>query len=253
MANLASSKQFWEEKARENALWYVSSTGPYANRDASEFWAAGTAIWEEIKQTVGYRPTAADTVVEVGCGVGRLTRAITAEVALCHAFDISEGMLAHARLGLGGNAHLHLTGGSSLRPIGDGVANLALAYCVFQHLPSDDVLAGNLVEMLRVTKPGGLIVFTTSPKDWRSLLLPLARTRGALRAAWRATGPRDTYKKEWVGIRPSRKRVERLCPVPLQFHELPHGRWLYWGRKLAGAGDGDRTRDIQLGKLAFYR
>jgi hypothetical protein len=25
-----------------------------------------------------------------------------------------------------------------------------------------------------------------------------------------------------------------------------------WDRKI-GAGDGDRTRDIQLGKLAFYR
>ncbi len=28
---------------------------------------------------------------------------------------------------------------------------------------------------------------------------------------------------------------------------------LLWDFALSGAGDGDRTRDVQLGKLAFYR
>ena len=28
---------------------------------------------------------------------------------------------------------------------------------------------------------------------------------------------------------------------------------LLWDLLLCGAGDGDRTRDVQLGKLAFYR
>ncbi|TAN20806.1 MAG: class I SAM-dependent methyltransferase [Acidobacteria bacterium] len=231
MADLASSRRFWEEKAKENPLWYVSSYGSFAHRDEAQFWDSGDRIWREIKRAVGYQPTATDTVVELGCGVGRLTRAIATEVTVCHAFDISETMLARAREGIGHGVEFHLAEGASLRPMGDGVADLVLAYCVLQHLPSETVLAANLSEMVRVVKPGGLIVFTTAPRGWRSRLLPLSRFKSVLMAAFRRTGPKGTYKKEWVGIRPSRARVERLCPVPLEFRALPGERWLYWSRK----------------------
>lgn len=236
MADLASSKRFWEEKAKENPLWYVSSYGSFAHRDAAQFWQSGDRIWREIKREAGYRPTATDTVIEVGCGVGRLTRAIATEVAVCHAFDISEAMLARAREAIGRGVAFHLASGASLRPVGDSVADLVLAYSVFQHLPNEAALGANLAEMVRVAKPGALIVFTTAPKDWRSRLLPLSRVKSVLMAAFRRTGPKGTYKKEWVGIRPSRTRVERLCPMRLEFRALPGERWLYWGRKPAIVG-----------------
>ncbi|MGH9475062.1 MAG: class I SAM-dependent methyltransferase [Terriglobales bacterium] len=231
MADLASSKAFWESKARENAHWYISSYGPYSDRDESLFWASGSAIWEEIKRETGYRPAQTDTVVEVGCGVGRLTRALAAEVGRCHAFDISAEMLARARAAVPCNVALHLAGGRSLHPVQDNAVDLVLAYCVFQHLPGEDVLSANLAEMVRVAKPGALLAFTTSPRDWKALLLPLSRVKGALLAPFTAGAPQGTYKKEWVGIRPSRRRVQRLCPLPMQFRSLPNGRWLYWGRK----------------------
>lgn len=236
MANIASSRRFWDEKACENAFWYVSSSGPYANRDTTQFWASGPAIWAEIKRATGYQPSASDTVVEVGCGVGRITRALAGEVGACHACDLSEAMLAHARAAAPANVQFRQTDGRSLHPLGDGIADLALAYCVFQHLPDEATLRANLEEMARVTKPGGWIIFTTSPRDWKSRLLPLARLRAALTARLRRGGPRGTYRKEWVGIRPSRRRVEQLSPLPLAFCALPHGRWLYWGRKPENAG-----------------
>ena len=37
------------------------------------------------------------------------------------------------------------------------------------------------------------------------------------------------------------------------FSLLPCSAELVWDLAFCGAGDGDRTRDVQLGKLAFYR
>ena len=56
-------------------------------------------------------------------------------------------------------------------------------------------------------------------------------------------------------MRPENWLRRRIKPVakglgisgPVNFHEMLDPLKVY------GAGDGDRTRDIQLGKLAFYR
>ena len=91
-------KSFWNRAADDNPYWYVSSYGPYdADRSPEKFWASGRAIWNDIKRVTGYAPRTGDTVVEIGCGVGRLTRAIAPEVGRVIALDISERMLAIAR------------------------------------------------------------------------------------------------------------------------------------------------------------
>ena len=50
-----------------------------------------------LKRETGYAPSPRHTVVEIGCGIGRLTRAIAPEVGRVIAMDISENMLAIAR------------------------------------------------------------------------------------------------------------------------------------------------------------
>src|ERR1019366_7570372 len=100
MSGLEASRQFWDEKARENPYWYVSSAGPYEGRNLAEFWASGPKIWNDLKSASGYQPKRNDIVVEIGCGVGRLTRAIAPEVGRVFAFDLSAEMLAIARSSL---------------------------------------------------------------------------------------------------------------------------------------------------------
>src|SRR5438874_6587044 len=112
--SLDSSRAFWDAKAAENPYWYVSSYGAYAERDLAEFWQAGRRIWQDLRDTIGYTPRHSDVAIEVGCGIGRLTRAIAADVAHVHAFDISEGMLALARLAGPVNATFHQSHGDSL-------------------------------------------------------------------------------------------------------------------------------------------
>ena len=193
--SLDSSRAFWNAKAAENPYWYVSSYGPYDERDLAEFWEAGRRIWHDVHHAIGVAPRHTDVVVEVGCGVGRLTRAIAADVAHVHAFDISEGMLTVARRAGPPNATFHQSDGDSLAGVPSGAANLAIAYCVFQHLPSLAVLQRYVSEMARAVKSGGTIAFTLSPRTWDDALRPVLRVKRWLREQLVPGGPRGLYQR----------------------------------------------------------
>lgn len=224
-------RSFWNRAAEENPYWYVSSYGRYnANRNLDEFWASGGAIWSDIKRVIGYAPESSDTVVEIGCGVGRLTRVIAPEVGRVMALDISEKMLAIARQANLPNVDFRVAQGFALPGIPDRSVNLSLGYCVFQHLPSLTALKSYLSEMHRVTKPGGTIAFTLTPRNWKTWLLPVLRLRAYLREHLSSGGPKGVYRKEWVGIRPSTSAVSGISPIQLQRRALDPGRILYFGR-----------------------
>ncbi len=232
MSTEQSVKSFWNRAADENAYWYVSSYGSYnTDRDLDEFWASGRTIWTDIKRVTGYVPGMGDTVAEIGCGVGRLTRAIAPEVGRVIALDISDRMLAIAGQANLPNVEFHTAKGFTLPGIQDETVDLALGYCVFQHLPSHAALKSYLIEMHRVTKPGGILAFTLVPRDWRTLLLPALRIRAYFRERLLSGGPKGCYRKEWVGIRPSASVVCCIAPTRLEHHQLDGGRMLYFGRR----------------------
>ena len=232
MATERTIKEFWDQAAEENPHWYISSYGQYgSDRNLDDFWASGRAIWSDIKRETGYAPNPRDTVIEIGCGIGRLTRAIAPEVGRVIALDISENMLSIAREANLPNVDFIEASGFSLPRIPDQSVEFALGYCVFQHLPSHAALGSYLAEMLRVTKPGGMIAFTLSPRDWKAWLLPLLRFRAYLRERIQTGGPKGIYKKEWVGIRPSTSTVYRTAPIRLNQCALDAGRILYFGRR----------------------
>lgn len=224
-------RSFWNRAAEANPHWYVSSYGSYdADRDLDEFWASGRTIWSDIKWVIGYTPESSDSVVEIGCGVGRLTRAIAPEVERVIALDISEKMLAIARQANLPNVDFRLAEGFALPGIPDKSVNLSLGYCVFQHLPSRIALKSYLVEMHRVTRAEGTIAFTLTPRDWRTWLLPALRFRAYLREHLSSKGPKGVYRKEWVGIQPSTSAVSGISPISFQRQALDAGRILYFGR-----------------------
>lgn len=229
MGTIESSREFWEEKARENAVWYISSFGPYDNRDLHDFWQSGDRIWSDLKLMVEYVPKPTDVVVDIGCGIGRLARVIAPDVGHVHGFDLSSEMVRRAEELLISNATFHVAEGCVLHPLPDASADFVFAYNVFQHLPSHCALREYLLEMLRVCRPGGRIAFTLAIRNWKTSLLPLSRCRAWLRE--KSTGPSGLHKDEWVGIRPSRSDVTKLSPTPLRW-QLMHGdKWLFWASK----------------------
>jgi SAM-dependent methyltransferase len=231
MASEQSIKSFWNKAAEENPYWYISSYGSFGtDRNLEEFWASGQTIWEDIKRAIGYTPGPTDIVVEIGCGVGRLTRAIAPEVGRVIALDISDRMLAIARQADLPNAEFRAADGFALPGIADRSVDLVLAYCVFQHLPSYDALRSYVLEMNRIAKPGSLMAFTLTPRDWKVWLMPVLRARAYLRAHLLGGGPKGVYRKEWTGIRPSASVMSGISPIRLEATALDVGRILYFGR-----------------------
>ena len=225
-------RSFWDEKAKEDPYWYVSSYGKYGStRDLKDFWASGHRIWRDLKDAVGYSPRPTDEVVEIGCGVGRLTRAIAPEVGHVQAFDISDEMLNIARQAGLSNVTFRIAEGFNLAPLKDGSADLVLGYCVFQHLPSVAALKEYVSEMVRVAKHRAAVAFTLTPREWRYYLFPLLRLRAYLREQATHQGAKGIYRREWVGIRPSQNAVHQISPIPLTATTLHGDTWLFYGRR----------------------
>lgn len=173
-------RAFWDRAAREDALLAVDDRGL---RDAA-FWAEGEHVVAVFEDRLGVSLTA-DTIVEIGCGVGRLTRVLSARADRVVALDVSPEMLALAREHNAAldNVEWVLGDGESLACVPDASAGGVFSHVVFQHIPDPAVTLGYVAEMGRVLQPGGWAAFgvSTDPRVHRM------RLRGRREKAWRGS------------------------------------------------------------------
>src|SRR5439155_26959807 len=104
-----SMRADWDHRAKENAPFYVCTTGAGS---AAAFEASGLRdLNEHVVDGLDVRPEW--SVLEIGCGVGRLLRPLAARVARVVGVDLSEEMLRRARDYCAGlpNVELHVTDG----------------------------------------------------------------------------------------------------------------------------------------------
>src|SRR5438132_9346267 len=90
---LQKHKRDWEELGNLNPLWSIL-TG-HREWDVNEFFLTGEqeiqAVMERAK-LMEY-PRTHEKVLDFGCGVGRLTRALANYFPQCYGVDISESMI----------------------------------------------------------------------------------------------------------------------------------------------------------------
>ena len=79
---------FWDRRARENPLFFVDNSLDYNAPDVEAFWADGPRWLDDLLGSVGAELSERDAVVEIGCGVGRLTRPIAERAATVIALDV---------------------------------------------------------------------------------------------------------------------------------------------------------------------
>src|SRR5579863_9130099 len=176
MANLNLEKQLekmrrdWDERARENARYYVS-TGKKDWTDEEFFRSGEQTVSEEIRTDMinicqGKDPKQM-RVLEIGCGAGRITRALANLFGEVHAVDVSGEMVAKARAALAGhpNAFIHQNNGKDLAVVGDGPFDFAFSTIVFQHIPSYEVIETYVREVHRLLRPGALFKFQVQGDD----------------------------------------------------------------------------------------
>jgi SAM-dependent methyltransferase len=156
--------RFWDARARENAEYFVDNRLDYRHGDEERFWAQGERDLDLMLESVGARVGPDETVLDIGCGVGRLTRVLAARAARVQGIDVSAEMLERARGNLAacGNVTLHLGDGRSLAPIADESVDGVVSLVVFQHIPDPAITLGYVREIGRVLRAGGWAAFQVS-------------------------------------------------------------------------------------------
>jgi len=161
---LDKMRQDWDERARENARFYVNTER--TDWDDEEFFESGRrTVREEILTDMinicqGKDPKQMK-VIEIGCGAGRVTRALAELFGEVHAVDVSGEMVELARQAVRGmpNAHVYQNNGMDLGVIPEGEYDFAFSSIVFQHIPSREVIESYVREVCRLLRPGALFKF----------------------------------------------------------------------------------------------
>ena len=64
----------WDARAREDAYWFVDSRLKYGAPDEQAFWEGGEQALDQLLSALGAQLAPGQTVADIGCGIGRLTR-----------------------------------------------------------------------------------------------------------------------------------------------------------------------------------
>lgn len=149
-----------------------------------------------------------ETIVEIGCGIGRMTCAFTREFASVIACDLDAGFLERchetvARFGRPQRLRTSQVADGRTLDLPPNSADVAFSYITLQHCDADDALELSS-EAVRVTRPGGKVVLNFRSRSTVDLvLLPtgtvvramfrlpklgpwLARKRPLARLGWQA-------------------------------------------------------------------
>jgi SAM-dependent methyltransferase len=154
----------WDERARLNARHYIADG--QSQWSDPEFWASGEAnvaetILTDMTNICQGKDPREMRVLELGCGVGRITRALAHVFGEVHGVDVSEEMVHQARASLGSlpNVFIHQGDGLTLKVLGDLRFDFAYSCCVFHHISSYEVIASYVAETCGSLEPGALFKF----------------------------------------------------------------------------------------------
>ncbi len=160
-------KRDWDERARSNAKWFINTLKLEQSDD--EFDASGerdaqSAIIDKLGELAPGKNPKQLRVLEIGCGIGRMTKFLAPIFGEIHATDVSGEMIVGARERLAHlpNVVLYETNGVDLQALPSDYFDLAFSFYVFQHVPTAAVIRANLDDALRTLKPGGVLRFQTS-------------------------------------------------------------------------------------------
>lgn len=160
VARMDSMARQWDELARLNARYSIISTPDFESGESSSleaFWASGREELDRILSMLSLGDVSRLTAVEIGCGIGRMTRALAARFARVVALDVSPEMIYRAR-SLGAeltNVEFMVGSGSDLAGVAEASADLVLAWFVLQHIPRPRGVLSYVSEAGRVLRPAG--------------------------------------------------------------------------------------------------
>jgi SAM-dependent methyltransferase len=128
--------------------------------------------WERRRALLLAEAKPGERVLDLGCGAGRFLAALRDAGAEPVGVEIAEAAVERARQNVPG-AEVHLLGPDGTLPLGHGEVDLVWCSEVLEHIPD---VAGALLEVRRVLKPGGRLLLTV-PYHGRLQAAAVALTR----------------------------------------------------------------------------
>lgn len=173
-------RQDWDARAQKDAFFYIASWRKgWSNAD---FLKSGEDDYQRLVASFfsrqGFEPAGA-TMIELGCGAGRMTHSFASHFRKVIALDVSSQMLDRARHSFPAMENIAWThaNGVDLGNVPSESVDFIFSYLVLQHLPDVRLVHGYLREMFRVLKPSGVCLF-----QYNGTKVPTMNWKG--RAAW---------------------------------------------------------------------
>ena len=171
-------RQDWDQRARDDAFHFIASWRK--DWTPETFFESGEEDFQRLVAPVleryQYDPQGR-SMLELGCGAGRMTRTFARRFSQVYAADISKEMLGHAKVLLpeAGNVTWILGNGTDVSGLGDESVDFAFSYIVLQHMPEPEFAYRYIREILRVLKPEGMFLFQfnsvpTMTMNWKGRL-----------------------------------------------------------------------------------
>jgi|SRR5215470_7096410 len=168
-------RQQWDSLSRENAFHYIASLKD--KWEENDFLQSGEADVAEFVdpylQQSQFAPQG-KRMLEIGCGVGRMTFALAKRFGSVVALDISEEMIKRAlalqrKVGKG-NIDFYVGNGRDLQFCAAGSVDFCFSYIVLQHIPNVPVVLNYVREIGRVLGDNG--IFKIQVNGYHRIKLP---------------------------------------------------------------------------------
>ena len=202
---MINQKAHWEALAKKNVRYYINSDKGRKITE-EEFRQSGQETYRRFianDQLI----TSRQSILDFGCGTGRLTEFMAKDFKKVIGVDILGTMIAQGKIRLGSlkNVELIEIDGSSL-PLPDKSIDFVFSYLVFQHIKTREIVERAFADIHRVLAPGG---------TFKVLL--------------RSDKQKD-MNRWWSGVEYSQEAIERLYEK-MGFSMLkiePVDRYAYW-------------------------
>ncbi len=189
----ARMKTDWDQRARENARWFINTLS--VGQTEEEFDLTGRRdfdglVMADLPLLTDGRDPCSLRLLEIGCGIGRMSRYLAEVFGQVEAIDVSGEMVSRARERLRGMANLsfHESNGVDLSLFDDESFDTVFCAYVFQHIPDEGVIESYIREAFRVLRPRGIFKFVTNAvadaeylalekNTWSGAIFPEARIR----------------------------------------------------------------------------
>lgn len=218
----------WEEKAQQNPLYAImtveefegkgSDPTEWTDADREYFFEKGRAFYQcyfkPILKRTGANP-AETSVLEYGCGAGRILNAFLEEGYDVSGVDISPTMIKLCRKMVPGVSAAYVLEEDGTYKAPSESIDLVYSYAVLQHIRRLDDVKTAIREMARVLKPGGHIKI-----QFYSYSLPFRR-RGLTHTSWVFNGQDASLIHRWMKLAESPQWKRRFPATPDWLPAIP--------------------------------